>query len=126
MAAYGFPLLIKNLLLTPLSRKTPKEIVYRDRLRFGYPELRDRIARLGSALSRLGVRPGDTVAVIDWDSHRYVASSTDDLFREFQVWMGNAQPVNSSRPNSPRDRAQEPAWVPFGSPSFRPPLPRCS
>jgi len=72
MAAYDFPLLIKNLLLTPLSRKTQKEIVYRDRLRFGYPELRDRIGRLGSALSRLGVRPGDTVAVMDWDSHRYL------------------------------------------------------
>jgi fatty-acyl-CoA synthase len=72
MAAYDFPLLLKQLLLTPLARKSPAEIVYRGTRRYGYPALRERIGRLGSALSRLGVRPGDTVAIMDWDSHRYL------------------------------------------------------
>jgi fatty-acyl-CoA synthase len=72
MAAYDSPLLIKQLLLTPLAHKTPAEIVYRGSRRYGYPELRERIGRLGSALSRLGVKPGDTVAMMDWDSHRYL------------------------------------------------------
>ena len=72
MPAYEYPLLIKQLLLTPLAHRTPQEIVYRDGRRYGYATLRKRVARLASALTRLGVRPGDTVAVMDWDSHRYL------------------------------------------------------
>ncbi|NMV38095.1 fatty acid--CoA ligase [Ralstonia insidiosa] len=72
MTPYAFPLLIKQLLITPIAQRSRKEIVYRDRVRFGYPKLVERIGRLGSALSRLGVKHGDTVAVLDWDSHRYL------------------------------------------------------
>jgi fatty-acyl-CoA synthase len=72
MPAYDFPLLLKQLLLTPLAHETPKEIVYAGSRRYGYPMFRERIGRLGSALSRLGVKPGDTVAMMDWDSHRYL------------------------------------------------------
>jgi fatty-acyl-CoA synthase len=74
MDAYAFPLLIKQLLVTPIAQRSRKEIVYRDRVRFGYPELVQRIGRLGSALSRLGVGFGSTVGVLDWDSHRYLES----------------------------------------------------
>ncbi len=69
---YAFPLLIKQLLVTPIAQRSRNEIVYRDRLRYDYPTLIERIGRLGSALSRLGVGPGSTVAVLDWDSHRYL------------------------------------------------------
>src|SRR4029078_11798373 len=31
-----------------------------------------RVRRLASALAGLGVKPGSTVAVMDWDSHRYL------------------------------------------------------
>jgi fatty-acyl-CoA synthase len=72
MAAYDYPLLIKQLLLAPLAHRTPQEIVYGDGRRYGYPALRERIGRLGSALSKLGVRAADVVAVMDWDSHRYL------------------------------------------------------
>jgi fatty-acyl-CoA synthase len=72
MDPYAFPLLIKQLLVTPIAQRSRKEIVYRDSIRFGYPKLVERIARLGSALSRLGIGPGSTVAVLDWDSHRYL------------------------------------------------------
>ncbi len=74
MDAYAFPLLIKQLLVTPIAQRSRKEIVYRDRVRFGYPQLVQRIGRLGSALSRLGVGFGSTVGVLDWDSHRYLES----------------------------------------------------
>ena len=74
MDAYAFPLLIKQLLVTPIAQRSRKEIVYRDRVRFGYPQLVQRIGRLGSALSRLGVGFGSTVAVLDWDTHRYLES----------------------------------------------------
>jgi fatty-acyl-CoA synthase len=72
MSAYAYPLLLKQLLLTPLAHNTPHEIVYGRSRRYDYPTLRERIGRLGSALSRLGVKAGDTVAVMDWDSHRYL------------------------------------------------------
>jgi fatty-acyl-CoA synthase len=48
------------------------EIVYADRVRHTYAALRERVGRLASALAGLGVRPGDTVGVMDWDTHRYL------------------------------------------------------
>src|SRR6478736_3592733 len=40
--------------------------------RLTYAELRDRIGRLASALHTIGVRPGDSVGVLDWDSNRFL------------------------------------------------------
>ena len=71
-SAYDYPLLIKHLLHTPLATAPEQEFVYRDISRYTYRTLRQRIGRLASGLVGLGVRPGDTVAVMDWDSHRYL------------------------------------------------------
>ena len=71
-SAYTYPLLIKNLLAYPVVNNPDQEIVYRDQLRFDYRTLRERISRLANALTELGVKPGDTVAMMDWDSHRYL------------------------------------------------------
>src|SRR3954471_6808509 len=73
-SAYGYPLLIKHLLHTPLAHAPEQEIVYRDLHRYDYRTLRQRIGQLASGLEGLGVKPGDTVAVMDWDSHRYLES----------------------------------------------------
>ena len=72
MSAYNYPLIIKQLLITSLRQYPHQEIVYRDRLRLTYRQFGERVGRLGSALTRLGVAPGQTVAVMDWDSHRYL------------------------------------------------------
>ena len=69
-SAYQFPLIIKHLLHAPLIRSPEQVIVYRER-RHTYLQFRDRLGRLASALSDLGVKAGDVVAVLDWDSHRY-------------------------------------------------------
>ena len=71
-SAYDYPLLIKHLLHTPLVTAPDQEIVYRDICRYTYRTLSKRISRLASGLAGLGVKPGDTVAVMDWDSHRYL------------------------------------------------------
>src|SRR6202047_785069 len=71
-SAYAYPLLIKQLLHTPLAQTAHQEIVYRDIRRLTYLELRDRIGRLASALQKIGVRPGDSVGVLDWDSNRFL------------------------------------------------------
>ena len=70
--AYQYPLLIKSLLLSGQRYERSREIVYRDRLRFDYRTLNQRIARLANVLTAAGVKAGDTVAVMDWDSHRYL------------------------------------------------------
>lgn len=71
-SAYAYPLLIKHLLYTPLAVAPEQEIVYADIKRYTYATLRERIGRLGSALTAIGIQPGNTVAVMDWDSHRYL------------------------------------------------------
>jgi fatty-acyl-CoA synthase len=70
--AYAYPLLIKHLLHAPLAHSREQEIVYRDRVRYTYGDWALRLARLANGLRGLGVRPGDTVGVMDWDSHRYL------------------------------------------------------
>src|ERR1700740_1584544 len=71
-SAYQYPLILKQLLHTPLTQAQDQEIVYRDRMRFSYRQLGQRIGRLASALGTLGVKPGDTVGVLDWDSNRFL------------------------------------------------------
>ena len=73
-SAYAYPLLIKQLLHTPLAINPDQEIVYGDKVRFDYRTLQARIGQLAGLLTSLGVKPGDTVAVMDWDSNRYLES----------------------------------------------------
>lgn len=70
--AYEYPLLIKHLLHAPMAHAGDQEIVYRGLVRLTYHEFERRIHRLAAALAALGVAPGDTVGVLDWDSHRYL------------------------------------------------------
>jgi fatty-acyl-CoA synthase len=71
-SAYSHQLLIKNILTTPLIYSPNQEIVYRDRLRYDYETFFKRVTRLAGMLRQQGVHPGDTVAIMDWDSHRYL------------------------------------------------------
>ncbi|WNF45997.1 fatty acid--CoA ligase [Pseudomonas sp. SG20056] len=70
--AHQAPLLIKRLLLSGIRYEKTREIVYRDQLRYSYATLNERVARLANVLTEAGVKAGDTVAVMDWDSHRYL------------------------------------------------------
>ncbi|WP_028573078.1 fatty acid--CoA ligase [Desulfonatronum lacustre] len=65
-------LLIKNLFQAPLQDHPDQEIVYGETLRFSYAQFRERVARLAGMLLARGVKAGDTVAVMDYDSHRYL------------------------------------------------------
>ncbi len=72
--AYAYPLLLKHLLASGIACRSDGEIVYRDLVRYDYPTLAERVARLAHTLTGLGLRPGDTVGMLDWDSHRYLES----------------------------------------------------
>ncbi len=71
---YQYPLIIKKLLPTPLMNAPDREIVYRDLSRQSYRVFAERVHRLAGGLEKLGVGGGDTVAVFDYDSHRYLES----------------------------------------------------
>lgn len=72
MAAHDYQLLIKQILKMPVAQASRREIVYRGTLRMGYPQFVERVHRLGGALAALGAVMGTRVAVMDWDSHRYL------------------------------------------------------
>jgi fatty-acyl-CoA synthase len=70
--AYNYPLLIGDLLTAGVVQAPEQTIVYGDTLRLTYRQLHERVCRLAAALSQWGVKSGDKVAVMDWDSHRYL------------------------------------------------------
>src|SRR4029077_10844711 len=71
-SAYQYPLIFKQLWHTPRVQTPNQEIVYRDLRRFTYLQIKERIGRLASLLSKAGAVSGDTVGVLDWDSHRFL------------------------------------------------------
>ena len=73
-SAHGGPLLIKLLLQSAMAHAPDQEIVYRDTVRHSYRDFNRRVAQLANVLTDLGVTPGQTVGVLDWDSHRYLES----------------------------------------------------
>ncbi|MBJ7275498.1 fatty acid--CoA ligase [Marinobacter salarius] len=70
--AHQYPLLIKQLLLSGPRYSPDQEIVYANHSKYTYTDLVERIHRLANALTDAGVKPGDTVAVMDWDTPRYL------------------------------------------------------
>jgi len=70
-SAYGYPLIIKQLLHSALANAPGQEIIHGAR-RLRYVDFHARVQRLANALVEMGVQPGNTVAVMDWDSHRYL------------------------------------------------------
>ena len=71
-SAYSYPLLLRHLWHKSLSSNPSQEIVSGEALRYDYATLYERVGRLAAGLAALGVGRGDTVAVMDWDNHRYL------------------------------------------------------
>ena len=71
-SAYAYPLLIKQLLNRAKAVSGDQQIVYADKLSYRYSDFFKRVARLANTLKGLGLQQGDVVAVMDWDSHRYL------------------------------------------------------
>lgn len=71
--AYQFPLLIKQLLLSSERYAGDNEIVGGNNgRRYRYSEFIERVHRLADMLTNAGVKAGDVVAVLDWDTPRYL------------------------------------------------------
>ena len=69
---YNYPLLIKQLLISPLSSNPKQEIVDNEDQRYDYKRLNTNIHTLANALRELGIKKGDTIGVMAWDTIRYL------------------------------------------------------
>lgn len=70
--AYSYPLVIRHLLNACKLTSPQTEIVSADLVRYTYRDFLKRLERLAGGLAALDVKPGDTVAVMNWDCHRYL------------------------------------------------------
>lgn len=71
-SAHNPPLMIKDLLISGVRMAGDNPIVYRDLGQHSYTTFQQRVHQLAHMLSHQGVKAGDVVAVLDWDSHRYL------------------------------------------------------
>ncbi|SFX21475.1 fatty acid--CoA ligase [Marinospirillum alkaliphilum] len=71
-SAVNPPLLIGDILKSGVRMAGDNPIVYRDLSRHSYKEFQKRVHQLAHLLTSQGVQAGDVVAVLDWDSHRYL------------------------------------------------------
>jgi len=70
--AYAYPLTVKCLLAASRQSAGQRTISYRSEMRYDYTTFLQRVARLANLLTAHGIGKGDVVAVMDWDSHRYL------------------------------------------------------
>lgn len=71
---YQYPLIIKHLLDRAKVASRNQKIHYADKLTYNYTDFFKRINRLANVLQSLTLQAGDVVAVMDWDTHRYLES----------------------------------------------------
>ncbi len=70
--SYDYQLIIKHLLDRTLTWAPQQEIIYRDKVKYNYLEFNKRVCKLANLYTNLSVEMGDVIAVMDWDSHRYL------------------------------------------------------
>ncbi len=70
--AFNYPLLIKSILAYSTKIEPEREIVYRDLIRYNYFTLTKRVNKLANVLESLEIDSAQTIAVLDYDSHRYL------------------------------------------------------
>ena len=68
----NYQLLIKQLLDRVNDWRPDETIHYRDKFTYTYRDMSNRVSMLANLFKGLGVKKGDMVAVMDWDSHRYL------------------------------------------------------
>ena len=68
----NYELTIDKILKTSVRNNPDQIISYQGKESYTYEEFNERVKKLASSLIRLGVRKGERVAVLDWDTIRYL------------------------------------------------------
>jgi len=74
MDYYNYQLNMKNLFSNTKRLFGSREIVYRDIKRYTYSEFLERVNGLCKGLQEIGVKKGDVIGVLDWDTTTYMES----------------------------------------------------
>ncbi len=69
---YPSKLTLKNLFINSVRNFGDREILYANKERYSYEKFFKRVKGLAAGLEKLGVKKGDIVAVLDWDTDRYL------------------------------------------------------
>ena len=69
---YNYPLIIKKLLSRTIHWNPNEKIIYRDKSKYTYRSFYKRINKLSNLYDRLGIKQGDIIGIMDWDSNRYL------------------------------------------------------
>ncbi len=69
---YNYPLLIKQLLISPLLSNPNQKIINEKNISYDYKTFNNRVSILSNSLTHIGVEKGDTIGVMDWDTTRYL------------------------------------------------------
>ncbi len=69
---YEYQLTIDKILDTGITHTPNREIVYRDIRRYTFKAFGDSVRRFANGLKKLGVKKGDRVGVLDWDTDVYM------------------------------------------------------
>ena len=67
-----YELTIDKILLSSVRNNPDQIISYQGRENITYKEFNDRVRNLAFSLLKMGIRKGDRIAVIDWDTTRYL------------------------------------------------------
>lgn len=70
--AYNYPLIIKHLLDRAKVVSRDQTIHFANKFSYSYAEFFERIAKLANVFASLNLEEGDVIAVMDWDTHRYL------------------------------------------------------
>ncbi len=68
----GRKLNLKNLFINTADRFADREILYADKERYTFKKFFERTKGLSAGLKEIGVKAGDIVSVLDWDTNRYM------------------------------------------------------
>ncbi len=71
---HDFNLNLRNLFINTPKNFSKTEIKYRNIRGYNYQTFFKRVEGLASGLSQIGVKKGDVIAVIDWDTDKYLES----------------------------------------------------
>jgi fatty-acyl-CoA synthase len=65
-------LILKNLFINTALNFPDREILYADREKYTFKEFFKRVRNFAAGLEKIGVKKGDIVSVLDWDTNRYM------------------------------------------------------